>query len=326
MLPLYFPFTFADQAAAARLSGWFNRMGLLAPSVGMPTDWLAPGVDPAFWQIHSPPPGDEDALAHLEADLRQWARVHAGADLAAVLASRDEQSPFSTLPAVSRLRSRIQAGVKGQATSSEPDPLMTARIFLRLAHGLDRDHAAIRDQLRVLAGNENQMLRQLHGQPDDDNPLLPPEDDRQDPGSFLTERRLTAWSRLALAAEVQTGVFVTDSPAVIAALGEYFSPFRSVWSIAPEAADGPDCPGPGQLAALIARVLNGGAETEPCQAGDPLPQRPAAAVFSVDLAPESFCRRLAAGRGVPGILAPTPGRTLVVWIDPLSPVRGASVD
>jgi hypothetical protein len=234
MMPVYFPFTFVDEAAASRVGAWFEQMALLVPAAG-PTDrFLAPGLDPDGWRIIALP-GDETTLEHLETDLRQWADLHSGADLVSLLADREDASPFAALPAVQRLRSDIQAGVRGRTAAALPDPLLTARVFLRLAAGLDRDRAAVREQIATLAGLEREMHAELRGQPSD-APLDLSASTDEDPGAFLTERRLAAWGRLALATGIQTQIFVTDSPAVITTLSDYLDPLEPLGHLMPDPA------------------------------------------------------------------------------------------
>jgi len=317
MIPLYFPFTYASEAAGARLAGWFDRVSLLVPSADLAAECLGPRVDAGFWQIAAPSPGDEADLEDLETDLRRWAQVHAGSDLAAVLADRDEGSPFSTVPPVSRLRSRIQAGANPQEQpAAKADPLITARVFLRLAHGLDRDRNALQAQMADLSGIEKEMLAELSGKAEDAPTMSPEGQDGEDGGAFLTERRLAAWARLALAVGTPPDVWVTDSRAVIETLGEVAGGLHPVWALKKDVGQTPD---PGAGPRLLAEALDG------ALAGTPAPIRPertppwfasdhAIAVYVADLSPEGLCRRMATGAGLRQPLDPPEGRCRVVWI------------
>ncbi len=315
MTPLYFPFTCAGDETAARLGRWFDRVTLLIPSSDLASECLGPQADPGFWQVIPPAGDDETALALLEADLRRWAEVHAGSDLAAVLADRDEESPFSAVPPVNRLRNRIQAGAGNrQPAAPVPDPLLTAKVFLRLAHGLDRDRAAIRTHLRDLSGIEREMLLELQGQPEEDAASTFATQGAEDPGAFLTERRLAAWARLALAAGVPSDVWVTDSSAVMEALADIAGALHPVWT--PEKAAVPELNRSGGQD-LLNEVLAGARSSRNPVSADRtdlgFPPGTAIAVYAADMTPVELCRRMATG-AVNDHDAPPEERCLVVWV------------
>lgn len=270
LIPVYFPFTYVSPATAARLGRWFDRLGLLAPAADASAP---PGPASLAWRLYTPPPGDEALLDELEAEWRQWAEMHAGADLAAVLAAREADGPFAAAPAISSLRSRIRAGADGRGADARTDPLLTARVFLRLAHGLDRDQDALGEQLQQVADLERQMRRQIDGEvtagPSTLGSLA-----GHDPGAVLTERRLAAWARLALALETAADVLVTDSPAVMAALAEHVGLLDPVQALSPEEVR--------RLPRALSEALASGAGT-------------AVTVHGVPLPPAAFLQRLAAG-------------------------------
>lgn len=290
MIPVYFPFTYVSRSTAARLGRWFQQLGLLAPAADTP----APaGPGPLAWQLFSPPPGDEALLGGLEAEWRRWAEMHAGADLAAVMAARQADGPFAAAPAVSSLRSRIRAGAADPSAAAGNDPLLAARVFLRLAHGRDQDQDVLGTQLDQVADLERRMRRQMDGEAGDPAAAggQPP---GEDAGALLTERRLAAWARLALALEVAADVLVTDSPAVMAALDEAVGPLAPLRPLAPAEAR--------RLPPALGEALGSGSGK-------------GAAVHLLDLPPAAFLRRLAAGPGGPEAPPAGPDGCLLVFLE-----------
>lgn len=290
MTPIYFPFTYVSRSTAARLARWFDELGLLAPAAGPPSP---PGPASLAWRFFSPPPGDEALLGGLEAEWRRWAELHAGADLAAVMAARKADGPFAVTPAISSLRSRIREGAVGPSATADSDPLLAARVFLRLAHGLDRDQDALRVQLDQVADLERQMHRQMNGGAGEPTAAYGPPAG-QDPGAVFTERRLAAWARLAQALAVAADVLVTDSPAVMAALAE------SLGSLEPVPALSPD------MARRLPRALSDAPVSD---------SGTGATVHAVGLPPAAFLQRLAAGPGAPMDTPTGPSDCLLVFLE-----------
>ena len=280
MIPVYFPFTYVSPSTATRLARRFDDLGILAPVANAPAP---PGPASLAWRLYTPPPGDEALLSGLEAEWRRWAEMHAGADLAAVMAARQADGPFAATPVISSLRSRIRAGAVGPSTAADSDPLLAARVFLCLAHSLDRDQDALRVQLDQVADLERQMHRQMNGGAGEPTAAYGPPAG-QDPGAVFTERRLAAWARLARALAVAADVLVTDSPAVMAALAESVGPLEPVPALSPD------------MARRLPRALG---EAPGSDTGT------GATVHRVDLPPAAFLQRLAAGPGGP--LAPPTG-------------------
>jgi hypothetical protein len=290
MIPVYFPFTYVSPATTARLARWFDELGILAPAANAPAP---PGSASLAWHLYTPPPGDEALLDRLETEWRRWADQHAGADLAAVMAAREADGPFAAPPAISSLRSRIRAGAAGESAAPGDDPLRVARVFLRLAHALDQDQDALREQLHQVAELERRMHLEMVGQIPGDSPVSDLARD-QDLGAVLAGRRLAAWARLAVALEITAEVFVTDSPAVMDALGERMGPLEPVSDLSPEETR--------QLPGALARAPASG------------PEAAAAKIYAVALSPAAFLHRLAVDPRTAARAPRGAGRCLLVAI------------
>jgi hypothetical protein len=288
MIPVYFPFTYVSPATTAHLARWFDELGILAPAANVPAP---PGSASLAWHLYTPPPGEEALLDRLETEWHRWADQHAGADLAAVMAAREADGPFTATPAISSLRSRIRAGAAGEPATPGEDPLRVARVFLRLAHALDQDQDALKEQLHQVAELERRMHREMVGQIPGDSPVsaLPRNEDL---GAVLAGRRLAAWARLAVALEIAAEVFVTDSPAVMDALGERMGPLEPVSDLSPEETR--------QLPGALARTPASGSG--------------AASIYAIPLSPAAFLHRLAVDPRTAARAPGGPGRCLLVAI------------
>ena len=133
------------------------------------------------------------------------------------------------------------------------------------------------------------------------------------PGAFLTAARLAAWGRLAVALGVRWDVFVTDSPAVTAALQEADATLRPRWAFASVAGHNPA--GRGALAAVLAAALRGAPDAVDPGVIAVADDFPSGQVFVMEGGPAAFCRRLASGRR-PAAQPADDGRCLLVALEP----------
>ena len=306
MIALYFPFTFVRPA-----TGWlteaFETICLMVPSADQEKDCLAPGIDADPWRILYPRQNDEPELRRIEAQMRQWATVHAGSDLTALLASRPEDAPFFATPEISRLRQDIRGRTGGRSPETGRDPLLAARVFLSFAHGLDRERSELAGTWQALAAMEKEMMRELHGEAADGEQAASAQPAGEDPGSFLTGHRLGAWARLALTLAVAPEVLVTDSGAVFEAVRDVFPAMRPVFSWPAGGTQDADRLWADSFYAAIQDALNGKAPVRSNEAGaGSLLQ-----VSALDISFEDFCRGLAAGSPVRPA-AVSPGSLLIV--------------
>jgi hypothetical protein len=292
MIPIYFPFTFVSSSTVARLARWFNELGVLAPTADAPPP---SGSASLGWRLYRPPPGEEALLNSMETEWRRWADMHAGADLAAVMAAREADGSPAVPPAISRLRSRIRAGAAGASASPGGDPLLADRVFLRLAHGLDQDQVALREQLCHVAELEKRMHQEMDGEVSGDSLSLSlsrvPDEDL---GAILTERRLAAWSRLALALEISAEVFVTDSTAVVDAVVERMGPLDALTDLSREAAR--------QLPKALVEALASDTGAT------------ATAIYAIPLSSAAFLHHLATASRAGAAVSPGSDRCLLVAI------------
>lgn len=290
MIPIYFPFTYVSSSAVARLERWFDELGILAPAADAPGP---SGHGSLTWRLFAPPPGEEAILKRLEAEWRRWADMHAGADLAAVMAAQEADGGFATAPAINSLRSRIRAGAGEASTSPGEAPLPAARVFLHLAHCLDQDQDTLREQLHHVADLERRMHQEIDGGTRPDSFLAAPIRE-EDPGAVLTQRRLTAWARLALALSVPADVLVTDSPAVIDHLIERLDHLDPIRDLDPDEVQG--------LPRSIRERLDSGGEAT------------VFTVYAAPLSPTALLHRLAGSPGVPVNAPQGASRCLLVLI------------
>ncbi len=306
MIALYFPFTFV-RPATGWLTAAFETICLLVPSADQEKDCLAPGVDADPWRVLYPHQNDEAALRRIEAQMRQWATVHAGSDLTALLASRPEEAPFFATPEISRLRQDIRGRAGGRPPQAGQDPLLAARVFLSFAHGLDRERSELAGTWQALAAMEKEMMRQLHGQAAEAGQAASAQPAGEDPGSFLTGHRLGAWARLALTLAVAPEVLVTDSAAVFEAVRDVFPAMRPVFNWPADGMAGPDRHWADSFYAAIQDALNAKAPARSPEAASGSSLQ----VSALDISFADFCHGLVDGSPVEPAAGPT-GDLLIV--------------
>lgn len=267
--PLYFPFTYINDAVAGSLIQSLGRIALLRPS----EDALPP--DMARWrdrglEIRVPVSADGDRLAAVVREYRQWAELHEGMDLAALgeMASRGAPDDEPLHGIVSELRRRQG----GEVPAPDPDRLFQDRLFLALAQDFDWRQAELTEGLAKAGDSGRRLLAELRGEEDADElaaldlegirlPRVP-----DDPGAHLTRRRLEAWGGLLRESGDFPSILVTDSPAVMDDMREYLRECLGAGSDPLAVADvlPPDLPSPDchrRLAHIAASSETGTTET-----------------------------------------------------------------
>lgn len=162
-------------------------------------------------------------------DFTDWARTNQGNEIN--LRAFFDTRPFLTSDTgVPALKAGILNPVKGNRPSRQDDgaetadPLFRAMLFLCLAQSRDAQKEAIRDRFSHLLRSHDSLFEQLTPENgsgsgrEPSDPSVPAEDD-EDPGSYMTARRVQAWFTFFLQ-DICTDfhpehpVFITTSEAV----------------------------------------------------------------------------------------------------------------
>ena len=94
--------------------------------------------------------------------------------------------------------------------------MFCARVFLDFAQQFDRQSDELNQGLGVNKRRSHDLLEKLSGEKDTGLPVTPltAEIKVDDPGEYMALDRLQAWLRLFMIDPVDSGLFVTSSPAV----------------------------------------------------------------------------------------------------------------
>ncbi|MFP4445484.1 MAG: hypothetical protein ACLFPD_04480 [Desulfosudaceae bacterium] len=209
----YFPFTSIDAEQLQALLACFRPLTICLPSAAA-VEMLPPGAASVEGLVLQSPP--EEAGRRVEQLYRacvQWREATAGASASFFKSNRP---PFFDENTVSYVRQEILRGAMPE-DSGRPDPLLQARVFLRLAADHDSRQAAVDQSLTRLKDRERALFASLQGAEDDSaaGQLSLDSGGRiPDAGAEMTASRLSAWAALVLAAEEVPDLLVTTSPAV----------------------------------------------------------------------------------------------------------------
>lgn len=217
--PVYFPFTHLGDRAAAALQAHFDSILLLRPFV----EGLPPGMRElerrGFLEILACAAGDEVSGAEAVAGFLEWARRHTGgvgqtgAFWQARLAGGSMGRDRSAFQLASQIKRRWPADEKPSA----PDPLQTARVFLRLAQELDEQNEELRHELVRCQTLNAEMMAAMAGRPRRSSAGAAGPDPLPPTGreEHRLPERLSAWARLFLVSACPSPVLVTTRAAVV---------------------------------------------------------------------------------------------------------------
>lgn len=202
MKPLYFPLTFISEPVLQALFACFRQVAVYQPSrKNIPESMLRLG-DRGMLDLRVPTEADEDKLDELLKAYKDWANLHQGGEIAFYKAL-EASVPFFDDTSTSQIRSNIRTTIREKSAGEEPDsetedPLFQARMFLQVAQETDMQKSGVIDDLLHLEEMEQKLFQELKG--DTAFSHMVRSDEKRyradDPGSFMTQERLSAWSYL----------------------------------------------------------------------------------------------------------------------------------
>ncbi|MBN1932924.1 MAG: hypothetical protein JW786_15075 [Desulfobacterales bacterium] len=211
MNPIYFPFTYISEPVADALFSCFNKIVLYQPSgLHIPAN-IKRWAEKGFLHIRIPIKGDEEKLDAVLKDYKVWANLHQGEDIA-FFKTQGNRIPFFDELSVSQ----IQADIKQKKQKNSADPLFDARIFLDIAQEFDRQNLEINHDLFLLNQMEKNLIKNLKGEDAAfDSEVTEFERlELNDPGDYMTSKRIQAWARLFQHDSEMSDLFVTSSRTV----------------------------------------------------------------------------------------------------------------
>jgi hypothetical protein len=227
MTPIYFPHTYLSRPVMEAVQACFSPVVLYQPSaMDIPPslrEWEKTGqVD-----LRVPIPAEEEKLASLLTEYRNWAALHRdkrGIDLAYFRTRKDRWPFFDDTSGA-----WILADIKGKSRTETPSTetrLLTARLLLRIAQEMDAQNDSLLTDLRRADEMEKSLFRHMRG----DEAILRQETGtlQAEPGTgadYMIKERIGAWALLAALDAAQkgpdaSGIFVTASRSVAAHLTE----------------------------------------------------------------------------------------------------------
>ncbi len=221
MTPIYFPHTYLSRPVMEAVQACFSPVVLYQPTaMDIPPplrDWEKTGQV----ELRVPVPAEEEKLASLLTDFRNWAALHRdkrGIDLAYFRTRKDRWPFFDETSGA-----WILADIKGKGrTETQPyeTRLLTARLLLRIAQEMDAQNDSLLTDLRRADEMERTLFRHMRG--DEAIPRQEIGALRAEPGTgadYMINERIGAWALLAAEDAVQkgpdaSGIFITASRSV----------------------------------------------------------------------------------------------------------------
>ncbi len=218
MTSIYFPFTTLLPNVAVLLNACFSKIVVYRIAETLFESHPASLQDNGSIRIRMPVSGDEERLAAVLKEYKNWADIHD--EKAAAFLKTQDQIPFYSDTSVSKIRTdlkdRIIGRQRGKNGESPVDDTFVARLFLALAQEHDSYMAGVIDDLIAIDQIEKDLYDRLKGEPEDLTQLpLSGSKSATDLGAHMTAERIRSWSLLFLKDTEEFGVFVTDSQSVL---------------------------------------------------------------------------------------------------------------
>jgi hypothetical protein len=216
--PTYFPFTYVPQWVAETLAACFKQFTVYQPSGRKLPSEMQYWAEANVMEVRVPVRTDDEALAKVAKELRAFADLHDDSKnlKTAVLWGRQGFIPCFGESAVSRIVADLNKGSRTVSAEEDVDPLFYARVFLDFAQQFDRQGAELNRDLGANDRLSRDLLKEISDEKENGLPVTPlnAEIRIEDPTEYMASDRLQAWLRLFMAGPVDSGLFVTSSPAV----------------------------------------------------------------------------------------------------------------
>ena len=176
--PIYFPYTYVPQWVAETLAACFKQFTVYQPSGRKLPSEMQPWIDANVMEVRVPVQTEDDALAKMAKEFRAFAGLHDDSKNLKTAVFRGQQGaiPCFGESSVSRIVSDVKKSSRSASDRADFDPVFSAQVFLDFAQEFDRQSAELNRDLGV--------------------------DKRH------------SWLRLFMIDPVDSGLFVTSSPAV----------------------------------------------------------------------------------------------------------------
>ncbi|MFH2045176.1 MAG: hypothetical protein ABIK92_08510 [Pseudomonadota bacterium] len=229
MKPLYFPFTYINDAKAANLCACFKQIAVYQPGFLNLSENMQKLSDKGLIDIRVPGKGDEAKLKALLNEYKAWAELHQKSDIA-FLNATEGKHPFFDETFPSQLASQIKKNMGGNQVKAKTDFLFNSRLFLGIAQEYDQQQEAIIKNLASVSEMEKKLLSDLT---DEDENIFSNSAGAffktgHEPERYKIKERLEAWIYLLINDKEKPCFFITDSKDVIDLIIETNPDFEEV--------------------------------------------------------------------------------------------------
>ncbi len=221
MKPIYFPFTCISKPVVDALGFCFRQSIVYQPARFTVSESLRNWSQDGVLEIRIPFEDDEERLAAILKDYREWAKLHHDSRGLQNAFTRNlgEKVPFFDETSPSRIKADIKKDEQQNQLPREVDPAFGARLFLAIAQEFDMETERLRQDLFSIEAMENNLLANLQGrgQPGDqfagknNNSVL----NSGDAAEYMIPERFMAWFRIMQfdreLGRDSSGLFVTSS-------------------------------------------------------------------------------------------------------------------
>jgi hypothetical protein len=218
MKPIYFPYTYVPQWVAETLAACFKQFIVYQPSGRKLPSEMQPWIEANAMEVRVPVQTEDDALAKTAKEFRAFAGLHADSRnlKTAVLGGQQGAIPCFGDSTVSRIVSDVKKSRQSASDRADFDPVFCAQVFLDFAQEFDRQSAELNRDLGVNKRHSHDLLKEISGEKENGLPVTPlsAEIKIEESAEYMALDRFQAWLRLFMIDPVDSGLFVTSSPAV----------------------------------------------------------------------------------------------------------------
>jgi len=221
MTPIYFPFTYVSKQTADVLRACFSKTIVYQPSSYNIPESMRQLKDKGLLDIRIPAKDDNEKLAEILREYKNWAHIHQGSGMS-FFKTQTDNIPFYDEISAHQIRSDIKKKEKNQTSEQIIDPILHARIFLSMAQEFDINQWDITSELESFADLEKAFIEDLKGDKDSESVNLTTNQAfvKDEPGSHMTDQRIKSWINLLMCDPKDSNFYVTTSRDVMENLFE----------------------------------------------------------------------------------------------------------
>ena len=235
MKPICFPSTYVPDCVAQALAACFGQFIVYQPSAGKVPEQMLAWVERGVLDIRVPVTEDQNEFEAVVKNYLNWADLHfdGSGQKPPFLQTWKNSIPFFDTSSSSQVVADIKTLHHGKTTSSAPEPLLAARLFLYFAQEFDRQNQEVVQDLKRHRQQEIELIRRLKMEDDSLTAQFQKKDVQKpdESADYLVLDRLRAWSQIFLTDTAISGIFITHTPAVLQELLNYSPTAQKLFSI-----------------------------------------------------------------------------------------------